>query len=61
MKTQKQRVLALLKNWTSAIQALQKCGTMRLASYVHMLKSEGYDIEDYTPAGKTWKVYRLKK
>ena len=58
--TQKQLVLKLLKNWTSAIQALEKAGTMRLASYVHMLKTDGYDIEDYTVEGKHFKFYRLK-
>lgn len=61
MKTQKQKVLKLLKNWTSALTALEKCGTMRLASYIHMLKADGYEFEDYTPEGKHFKFYRLKK
>ena len=61
MKTQKQKVLAMLKNWTSALDCLQKGGGMRLAAHVHALKFDGYDIEDRQVTGKTWKLYRLKK
>ena len=61
MKTQKQKVLAMLKNWTSAYDCLQKGGGMRLAAHVHQLKYEGYNIEDIQVHGKPWKLYRLKK
>jgi len=59
--TQKQRVLKQLRYWTSPLDALEKCGTMRLSAHIYQLKAEGHVIEDYIPNGKHYKVYRLKK
>ena len=60
MKTQKQIVLSLLKNWLSPIDALNKAGCFRLAAVVFTLKSEGYDIEDKWHYTHDFKIYRLK-
>jgi hypothetical protein len=61
MKTQKLKVLALLKNWLSPLDCLQKGGGMRLAAVVHQLKKEGCDIEDKWHFTHDYKIYRLKK
>lgn len=43
--TQQVQVLNHLKKGSlTSIQALRKCGTMRLAAYVFNLKREGYKI-----------------
>ena len=43
--TQQTQVLNHLKKGSlTSIQALRKCGTMRLAAYVFNLKREGYKI-----------------
>ena len=60
MKTQKQKVLAMLKKWTSAYDCLQKGGGMRLAAHVHALKFDGYEIEDKWHFTNDFKIYRLK-
>lgn len=61
MKTQKEKVLAMLKNWTSPLRCLQKGGGMRLSAHIYQLKAEGYEIEDLYPDGAKYKLYRLKK
>jgi biotin operon repressor len=60
MKTQKQIVLSLLKNWTSALDCFKKGGGMRLAAHIHALKYDGYDIESKWHVTGDFKIYRLK-
>lgn len=64
--TQKERVLALLKErgqaGLTALESLELIGTMRLAAYVKFLKDDGYDITAETvkvPSGKHVARYRL--
>lgn len=58
--TQKETVLALLQNWLSALDCLQKGGGMRLAAVVHQLKKEGHDIESKWNFSHEFVIYRLK-
>jgi hypothetical protein len=44
--TQKDKVLELLQNLISPLEALQSAGCFRLAAVVHQLRKEGHDIAD---------------
>lgn len=60
--SQQEQVLKLLeKGPLSPLQALREVGTMRLASYVHRLRQQGYTIlgEPVVKAGKRFTVYHL--
>lgn len=50
--TQKDRVLQVLRErgaaGLTALEALETCGTMRLAAYVRFLKDDGFDITSET-------------
>ena len=53
----------LRKSWLSGIEALHKCGTMKLASRVSEIRRQGYIIEDkwVESNGKRFKSYRMSK
>lgn len=65
--TQKQRVLQVLQErgaaGLTALEALDECGTMRLAAYVKFLRDDGHDIKAETievPNGKHVARYTLE-
>jgi len=55
-------VKRLRKGWTTGLDALQTCGTMKLATRVSELRRAGYDIQDrwHEVNGKRFKAYTLK-
>ena len=58
--TQKQEIIACLKKgWKSPLDALKEAGTMKLATRVGELKSEGYLILDKWHESKKFKLYKL--
>ena len=61
--TQHQLILRALKVWISPIEALNKCGTMKLSTRVGELRRAGYIIHDrwVEANGKRFKSYRLMK
>jgi len=60
--TQRQRIIRLLKRrWTSPLDALRECGSMKLASRVSELRRQGYVIADKWGPAKSYKLYLLRK
>lgn len=60
--TQRQRIIKLLKRrWTSPLDALLECGSMKLASRVSELRRQGYIITDKWGPEKAYKLYYLLK
>ena len=61
--TQNEHLAKVLRVWTSPLEALQKVGTMKLATRVGEMRRAGYEIEDRwieQRSGKRFKAYRLK-
>ena len=61
--TQHESILKRLrKGWTTGIDALNDCGTMKLATRVGELRRAGYEIKDcwQEANGKRFKAYTLK-
>ncbi len=66
MTSQKSQILALLRQrggtGLTALEAMEKAGTMRLAAYVKFLKDDGHAIDSEiitVPSGKRVARYRL--
>lgn len=60
--TQQEQVIARLKRgWTTALEALQECGCMRLAARIEELRRDGVPIVDkwVESNGKKYKAYRI--
>ena len=53
----------LRKGWLSGLDALKKCGTMKLATRIGELRMQGYFIDDkwVESNGKRFKSYRMSK
>ncbi len=53
----------LRKGWTTGLDALQTCGTMKLATRVSELRRDGYTVLDkwVEANGKRFKAYRICK
>jgi hypothetical protein len=60
MKTQKQRILEALRQWTSPADAFWQAGTMKLSTRVGELRAEGYDIISVWNPDRAYKLYRLR-
>jgi len=60
--TQHEHLAKVLRFWTTPLDALQKVGTMKLATRVGEMRRAGYEIEDRWKEidGKRFKAYRLK-
>ncbi len=61
--TQHESIIKRLKQgWTSPLEALRYCGTMKLSTRVGELRKEGYIISDCwrEQSGKRFKIYRLE-
>ena len=56
-------VKRLKRGWTTGLQALNDCGTMKLATRVSELRRSGLNIIDkwVEQGGKRFKAYRLVK
>ena len=56
-------VKRLKRGWTTGLQALNDCGTMKLATRVSELRRSGLNIIDkwVEQGGKKFKAYRLVK
>lgn len=54
-------VKRLKRGWTTGIDALNDCGTMKLASRVSELRDQGYNVLDkwVQQGGKRFKAYRI--
>ena len=52
----------LRKGWLTGLDALKKCGTMKLATRISELRRAGYEIKDrwQEANGKRFKAYTLK-
>jgi hypothetical protein len=61
--TQHEHLAKVLRVWTSPLEALQKVGTMKLATRVGEMRRAGYEIQDrwQEANGKRFKAYRLVK
>lgn len=62
--TQQQQVVQRLQQgWTTALDALNDCGCMRLAARVLELRQDGLKVDDkwVNANGKKFKAYRLVK
>ena len=62
--TQRETIVKRLKRgWTTGLQALNDCGTMKLATRVSELRLSGLNIIDkwVEQGGKRFKAYRLVK
>ncbi len=62
--TQRETIVKRLKRgWTTGLQALNDCGTMKLATRVSELRRSGLNIIDkwVEQGGKRFKAYRLVK
>ena len=62
--TQRETIVKRLKRgWTTGLQALNDCGTMKLATRVSELRRSGLNIIDkwVEQGGKKFKAYRLVK
>jgi hypothetical protein len=62
--TQQQSIIKRLrKGWTTGLQALTDCGTMKLATRVSELRQGGYTVIDkwVEANGKRYKSYKLVK
>ena len=53
----------LRKGWTTCLQALTDCGTMKLATRVSELRRDGFVVVDkwIEAGGKRFKAYRITK
>lgn len=53
----------LRKGWTTGLDALQSCGTMKLATRVSELRRDGFTVLDkwVEVNGKRFKSYKLVK
>ena len=60
--TQKERILADLLAGThvNMLNDLERYGTS-CRSRISELRADGYEIEDYTPKGESYKVYYMPK
>lgn len=60
--SQQESILQRLKRgWTSPLDALRDCGTMKLSTRVGELRAAGYKIMDKWAADRRFKLYRLVK
>jgi hypothetical protein len=60
--TQQQLIIARLKQgWTSPLDALYDCGTMKLSTRVGELKWKGHSIIDVWHESRKYKLYRMAK
>jgi hypothetical protein len=60
--TQHQLIIARLKQgWTSPLDALYDCGTMKLSTRVGELKWKGHSIIDVWHESRKYKLYRMAK
>jgi len=62
--TQQQTIIKRLRRgWTTGLEALHACGTMKLATRVSELRRDGYTVLDrwVEHGGKRFKAYRLVK
>lgn len=60
--TQRETIIKRLKRgWTTAIDALNDCGTMKLATRVSELRDQGVNVIDkwVEQGGKRFKAYRI--
>lgn len=61
---QRESIIKRLKRgWCTGLQALEACGTMKLASRVSELRAAGHDVIDrwVEQGGKRFKAYRICK
>lgn len=60
--TQFEQLTKVLRVWTSPVEALEKVGTMKLATRVGEMRRAGYQIQDrwQEANGKRFKQYRIK-
>ena len=64
MLNQKQSIVKRLrKGWTTGLEALHACGTMKLATRVSELRRDGHIVIDkwIEQGGKRFKAYRIAK
>lgn len=62
--TQRETIVKRLRRgWTTGLQALNDCGTMKLATRVSEMRRSGLNIIDkwVEQGGKRFKAYRLVK
>ena len=61
MKQRESIVKRLKRGWTTGIDALQDCGTMKLATRVSELRAAGLNVIDkwVEQDGKRFKAYRI--
>ena len=62
--TQRESIIKRLrKGWTTGIDALESCGTMKLATRVGEIRQAGYNVQDrwVEVNGKRFKAYRIAK
>lgn len=60
--TQQEKIIKRLKRgWTSPLDALRDCGSMKLASRVSELRAAGIVVLDKWAADRAFKLYRLGK
>ena len=61
MSQRKQVLERLQRGWTSPLDALRDCGSMKLATRVGELRRAGHVIEDQWHKSKKYKIYRFVK
>lgn len=63
MTQQQSIVKRLSKGWTTGLEALHACGTMKLATRVSELRRDGYTVIDkwVEQGGKRFKSYKITK
>lgn len=62
--TQRESIVKRLqRGWTTGLQALNDCGTMKLATRVSEMRRDGLNVIDkwVEQGGKRFKAYRLIK
>lgn len=61
MTQHEQIIKRLRKGWCTGLQALQTCGSMKLATRVSELRRDGYTVIDkwVEVGGKRFKSYRM--
>ncbi|CAB4127515.1 Helix-turn-helix domain containing protein [uncultured Caudovirales phage] len=62
--TQRESIIKRLrKGWTTGLDALESCGTMKLATRVGEIRQAGYNVQDRWAEvnGKRFKAYRIAK
>ena len=62
--TQRESIVKRLKRgWTTGLEALNDCGTMKLATRVSEMRRDGLNVIDkwVEQGGKRFKAYRLVK